>query len=129
MKYIIAYFYLFLAISSYGQSETRNYCTEIGQFDLTFYNQEAGGTYIILPKQRLGSIWGILKSDTLHGRWHDADGKGSIVILFNQDKSWFRADYNNDKEPEKWYKDGWHASLRPDDESSFEINGIKYNCE
>ncbi|MBO0320847.1 hypothetical protein J0X14_00950 [Muricauda sp. CAU 1633] len=119
----------------YAQSEeqntvmSKNYCTEIGRFDLLIDKDEVAGAYYLIHKKALGGVWGRLKDQVMTGRWHDADGKGDIVITFNQDFSFFTADYRSDDEPEKWYKDSWHGSLRPDTSASFDVKDKTYRCE
>lgn len=108
---------------------SREYCTEIGRFDLLFYNDEISGSYVLLPKKSLGSVWGILLKDVMTGRWLDADGQGDIIITFDKDFSWFTTSYRSDDEPEKWYKDQWHGQLRPDKEPGFSIGEKNYRCE
>jgi hypothetical protein len=113
------------------ESETllRNYCTEIGRFDLIFYEDEVSGAYSLLPKKSLGAVWGKLENRQMIGRWIDKDGQGDILIEFNQDFSWFTTSYRNDELPEKWYKNQWNGHLRPNNNSEFETNGKKYMCE
>lgn len=108
---------------------SKNYCTEIGRFDLLIDNDEVAGSYLLIHKNALGGVWGKLKDNIMTGRWHDADGKGDIVITFTDDFSFFTADYRSDNNPDKWYKDSWHGSLRPNNESSFENNNKIYTCE
>ncbi len=108
---------------------TRNYCTEIGRFDLLFYGNQVSGSYALLPKKSLGSIWGILEAQKMTGRWIDGDGEGDIIIDFNKDFSFFTTNYRSDEEPERWYTDQWHGYLRPNDNANFEAEGKKYQCE
>ncbi|MGX1928224.1 SMP-30/gluconolactonase/LRE family protein [Flagellimonas sp. 2504JD4-2] len=112
-----------------GKVYAKRYCTEIGRFDLLFDDDEIAGAYYLKPKNALGGIWGKLKGNVMTGRWHDADGEGDIILTFNEDFSFFTADYRADDEPEKWYKDSWHGALRPDDSISFEFNHKTYRCE
>ena len=107
----------------------RNYCTEIGRFDLWFYDDEISGSYVLLPKESLGAIWGKLENREMKGRWIDGDGAGDIIIQFNEDFSWFTTSYRSDKNPEKWYTDSWHGQLRPDQEPKFQVNKKVYVCE
>jgi len=107
----------------------RKYCTEIGRFDLLFYEKEVSGIYALLPKKSLGAVHGTLDGKVLTGRWIDADGGGDIIITFNEDYTWFTTDYRNDEDPGKWYRDQWHGALRETDETSFEKDGEKYQCE
>ncbi|MEX0313470.1 MAG: SMP-30/gluconolactonase/LRE family protein [Allomuricauda sp.] len=107
----------------------KRYCTEIGRFDLLFDDDEIAGAYYLKPKNALGGIWGKLKGNVMTGRWHDADGKGDITLTFNEDFSFFTADYRADDEPEKWYKDSWHGALKLDVSSTFEFNDKTYRCE
>ncbi|WP_136467841.1 SMP-30/gluconolactonase/LRE family protein [Flagellimonas onchidii] len=122
-----------LKISNFGMDKNsvhaKRYCTEIGRFDLLFDEDEVAGAYYLKPKNALGSVWGKLNGNVMTGRWHDADGAGDIVITFNDDFSFFTADYRADDEPEKWYKDSWHGSLRPNDDISFDFNNKTYLCE
>lgn len=109
---------------------SKNYCTEIGRFDMLIDNDEVAGAYYLIHKNALGGVWGKLSGNVMKGRWHDADGKGEIIITFSDDFSFFTADYRSDDEPEKWYKDSWHGSLRPNkNASSFESNSKTYRCE
>lgn len=108
---------------------SKNYCTEIGRFDLLIDEDEVAGAYLLIHKNALGGVWGRLKGNVMTGRWHDADGKGDIVITFKNDFSFFTADYRSDDEPEKWYKDSWHGALRNSDADSFEADGKSYRCE
>jgi len=62
----------------------RNYCTEIGRFDLIFYEDEVSGAYSLLPKKSLGAVWGKLENRQMIGRWIDEDGQGDIIMEFNQ---------------------------------------------
>ena len=107
----------------------RNYCTEIGRFDLMFYDDEISGSYVLLPKQSTGAIWGKLNGLEFVGRWIDGDGEGDIKMTFNKDFSWFTTSYRGDDEPDKWYIDQWHGQLRPNDNSQFEKDGKVYRCE
>ncbi|UJH68928.1 hypothetical protein [Allomuricauda sp. SCSIO 65647] len=107
----------------------KNYCTEIGRFDLLIDNDEVAGAYYLIHKNALGGVWGRLKGNVMTGRWHDADGKGDIIITFESDFSFFTADYRSDDEPEKWYKDSWHGSLRPNKASQFTAKGKTFKCE
>ena len=109
--------------------EERNYCTEIGRFDLLFYKDEVSGSYLLIPKNQLGAIWGKLDGTKVSGRWVDADGEGDIVLIFNSDFSFFRADYRSDEDPDKWYRDSWHGAIRLTDDDQFELNGVTYHCE
>ncbi len=122
-----------LKISNLGMDKNsvhaKRYCTEIGRFDLLFDEDEVAGAYYLKPKNALGGVWGKLNGHVMTGRWHDADGAGDIVITFNDDFSFFTADYRADDEPEKWYKDSWHGSLRPNDDISFDFNNKTYLCE
>ncbi|TMU54924.1 hypothetical protein [Flagellimonas algicola] len=126
---------MFHFAASFGQDKkentviSKNYCTEIGRFDLLFDNDEIAGAYYLIPKYALGGIWGKLSGKVMTGRWQDADGEGDIIITFNEDFSFFTADYRGDDEPEKWYKDSWHGSLRPNNGKNFESNGKSYRCE
>ena len=108
---------------------SKQYCTEIGRFDLLIDADEVAGAYLLIHKNALGGVWGRLKGNVMTGRWHDADGKGDIVITFENDFSYFTADYRSDSEPEKWYRDSWHGAQRPDDAPSFERNNTTYRCE
>lgn len=121
----------FLAAQEQGNNTilSKNYCTEIGRFDLLIDNDEVAGSYLLIHKNALGGVWGRLKGNVMTGRWHDADGKGDIIITFTDDFSFFTANYRSDDNPEKWYKDSWHGSLRPTDESSFQFNDKTYRCE
>ena len=112
-----------------SEVKSRNYCTEIGRFDLLFDADEVAGAYLLIHKKTLGGVWGKLKGKVMTGRWHDPDGEGDIILTFNDDFSFFTADYRSDDEPEKWYKDSWHGSLRPNDAITFESNGKSYRCE
>ena len=105
---------------------SRNYCTEIGRFDMLFYGDEISGSYALLPKRSLGAIWGKLKKLEMKGRWIDEDGKGDIIITFNQDFTFFTTSYRNDEHPEKWYEDSWHGHLRSNQNQKFSINGKEY---
>lgn len=122
-------------VIAFGQDKTettvisKNYCTEIGRFDLLMVDDEIAGAYLLIHKNALGGIWGRLKGKVMTGRWHDADGKGDIILTFNDDFSFFTADYRSDEEAEKWYKDSWHGSLRPDSAVTFVSNGKSYRCE
>ena len=107
----------------------RNYCSEIGRFDLIFYEDQVSGAYSLLPKKSLGAIWGKLKDQQMIGRWIDEDGQGDILIEFNEDFSWFTTSYRNDEHPEQWYRDQWHGHLRPEGKREFTIDGKKYKCE
>ena len=128
-------FFGLMCLLFYAQNEdqntimSKNYCTEIGRFDLLIDNDEVAGAYYLIHKKALGGVWGRLKDHVMTGRWHDADGKGDIIITFNPDFTFFTADYRNDDEPEKWHKDSWHGSLRPNETSSFEVNGKTFRCE
>ncbi len=108
---------------------SKNYCTEIGRFDLLIDNDEVAGSYLLIHKNALGGVWGRLKGNVMTGRWHDADGKGDIIITFTDDFSFFTANYRSDDNPEKWYKDSWHGALRPNENASFEFNNKTYTCE
>jgi len=108
---------------------SKNYCTEIGRFDLLIDNDEVAGSYLLIHKNALGGIWGRLNGNVMKGRWHDADGKGDIIITFERDFSFFTADYRSDAEPHKWYKDSWHGTLRPNANTSFKSNGKDFKCE
>ena len=112
-----------------NEVQAKNYCTEIGRFDLLIDKDEVAGAYYLKHKNALGGVWGRLTDHVMKGRWHDADGKGDIIITFNDDFSFFTADYRSDDEPDKWYKDSWHGALRPDSETTFEIEGKRYVCE
>lgn len=107
----------------------KNYCTEIGRFDLLFDADEIAGAYMLKHKNALGGIWGKLEGNIMTGRWIDADGTGDIIITFSDNFAFFTADYRGDDEPDKWYRDSWHGSLRPDDSKSFEFNTKTYTCE
>ena len=107
----------------------RQYCTEIGRFDLTFYNNEVTGSYVLLPKKSTGAIWGTIDNRAFTGRWIDGDGQGDIKITFSDTFSSFSTSYRGDKDPETWYTDQWHGHLRPNTEASFEKDGKKYTCE
>nr|WP_299071203.1 SMP-30/gluconolactonase/LRE family protein [uncultured Allomuricauda sp.] len=109
--------------------QAKNYCTEIGRFDLLIDADEVAGSYLLIHKDALGGVWGRLKGNVMTGRWHDADGKGDIIITFTEDFSFFTADYRSDDEPEKWHKDSWHGALRPDTGTSFDFNNKTYQCE
>ncbi|KQC30483.1 SMP-30/gluconolactonase/LRE family protein [Flagellimonas eckloniae] len=109
--------------------QAKNYCTEIGRFDLLIDADEVAGSYLLIHKDALGGVWGRLKGNVMNGRWHDADGKGDIIITFTEDFSFFTADYRSDDEPEKWHKDSWHGALRPDTGTSFDFNNKTYQCE
>jgi len=65
----------------------------------------------------------------MRGRWIGADGKGDIIINFNEDFSHFSTSYRNDVHPEKWYSDSWNGYLRPNQNSEFRIKEKKYQCE
>ncbi len=106
----------------------RNYCTEIGVFNLTFDDNEVAGSYSLTPKGTLGAVWGKLDGRKMTGRWIDPDGEGDIIISFNEDWSFFTTDYRGDDEPEKWYRDSWHGALKPQGKESFESNSINFNC-
>ena len=108
---------------------SRKYCTEIGRFDLIFDEDEISGSYALLHKKSLGSIWGKLEGNKAVGRWIDQDGTGDIIIEFNTDFSWFTTSYRNDEHPETWYRDQWHGQLRPGDQPTFSINDKTYRCE
>ena len=107
----------------------RNYCTEIGRFDLVFYDDEISGSYALLPKKSLGAIWGELEGLEMQGRWIDADGAGDIIIEFSQDFQHFSTSYRSDEAPDKWYKDSWNGYLRPNQDSAFTVGGKTYQCE
>ncbi len=107
----------------------RNYCTEIGRFDLLFYDDEISGSYALLPKESLGAVWGHLEGNKMEGRWVDADGTGDIIITFSDDFTSFTTSYRGDDEPEKWYTDSWTGFLRPNQDSTFVANGKTYRCE
>ncbi|UII81423.1 hypothetical protein [Flagellimonas sp. CMM7] len=108
---------------------SKNYCTEIGRFDLLIDNDEVAGSYLLIHKNALGGVWGRLKDTIMTGRWHDADGKGDIIMTFSKDFSFFTADYRSDDEPEKWYKNSWHGAIRPNSNNSFDFNNKTYRCE
>lgn len=108
---------------------SKNYCTEIGRFDLLIDENEVAGSYYLIHKKALGGVWGRLNGTTMEGRWHDADGKGDITLTFSEDFSFFTANYRSDDEPEKWYRDSWHGTLRISSESSFVFNNKTYRCE
>ncbi|MDC6366354.1 MULTISPECIES: hypothetical protein [Flavobacteriaceae] len=129
--FIILFFIAFQFIKAQEKNvvQAKNYCTEIGRFDLLIDNDEVAGSYYLIHKNALGGVWGILTDHVMKGRWHDADGKGDIIITFNDDFSFFTADYRNDDEPEKWYKNSWHGALRPNSSNEFEFNGKTYRCE
>ena len=134
MKNVVFIFFLIcLGYIGYAQSDSpvkvRNYCTEIGRFDLTFYENEVSGIYVLIHKKQIGAIWGSLIDNEMKGRWIDKDGAGEIIITFNSDYSSFRADYRSDDEPEKWYLDSWHGVLRISDNPSFKHDGKTYKCE
>ncbi|NAY91520.1 hypothetical protein GTQ34_06290 [Muricauda sp. JGD-17] len=127
---LIALLSLYFSIAQEAnQIKSKNYCTEIGRFDLLIDNDEVAGAYYLAHKNALGGVWGRLEGKTMRGRWHDADGKGDIIITFNEDFSFFTADYRSEDEPEKWYKDSWHGSLRPNDSTTFDFDGKTYRCE
>ncbi len=107
----------------------KRYCTEIGRFDLLFDVDEVAGAYLLKHKNALGGVWGKLDGKVMTGRWHDADGEGDIILTFNEDFSFFAADYRSDDDPEKWYKDSWHGALRPNSNPTFEFNTKTYTCE
>lgn len=119
----------FIPIKEERNIVTRNYCTEIGRFDMLFYDDEISGTYVLLPKKSTGSIWGVLEDKKMIGKWIDGDGSGDIIITFNEDFSWFTTDYRNYEKPDVWYRDSWHGLLRTSDNASFEVDGKKYQCE
>ena len=96
---------------------------------MLFYEDQIGGTYALLPKKMLGSIWGHLDGTRMTGRWIDEDGSGDIIIDFNETYSWFTTNYRSDDEPEKWYTDQWHGALRTTGESQFVENKVTYQCE
>nr|WP_299343475.1 hypothetical protein [Allomuricauda sp.] len=108
---------------------SKNYCTEIGRFDLLIDEDEVAGSYYLINKKALGGVWGRLNGNIMKGRWHDADGKGDITITFTDDFSFFTADYRSDDEPEKWYRDSWHGTLRTSAEPYFDFNNKTYRCE
>ncbi|MDH3698655.1 MAG: hypothetical protein OEQ81_08310 [Flavobacteriaceae bacterium] len=108
---------------------TRNYCTEIGRFDMLFYEDEISGYYVLLPKQSLGAIWGEIEDLVMNGRWIDEDGQGDIIITFNADFTYFTTTYRNDEEPDKWYEDSWHGHIRPDQSQQFIVGDKTYQCE
>ncbi len=107
----------------------RHYCTEIGRFDLLFYEDEVSGSYALLPKKSLGAVWGKLENQEMKGRWVDADGTGDIIIQFDEDLTFFSTAYRSDDEPDKWYRDSWNGHLRPDQGPKFSIEGKTYQCE
>jgi hypothetical protein len=117
--------------SSYGQEipEVQNYCTEYGRFDMLFYNDQISGSYQLLEKSSLGSIWGTLEDSVMTGRWMDGEGTGDIVITFNEGFLWFEVKYNNDQDPDNWIEDEWHGGPRPEKLVVFYRDGIKYVCE
>ncbi|MEM9648223.1 MAG: SMP-30/gluconolactonase/LRE family protein [Bacteroidota bacterium] len=108
---------------------TKNYCTEIGRFDLTFDSNEVAGAYLLKHKNALGAVWGKLEGLKMTGRWTDADGSGDIILTFTEDFSFFTADYRSDDEPKKWHIDSWHGALRPNGDISFEFNAKTFTCE
>lgn len=112
-----------------NQVKSKSYCTEIGRFDLLFDSDEIAGSYLLKHKNALGGIWGKLEGHIMTGRWLDADGQGDIILTFNDDYSFFAADYRADDEPEKWYKNTWHGALRPDDKAVFTREDKTYTCE
>ncbi len=82
-NFLIIFFMLLVSIGCKNDSThesknitVRNYCTEIGRFDLLFYEDEICGSYALLPKKSLGAIWGKLEDLEMKGRWVDADGGG-----------------------------------------------------
>ncbi len=121
-----------LAFIPFRQDEkitTRNYCTEIGRFDMLFYEDEISGTYVLLTKKSTGAIWGNLAGNKMTGKWVDGDGSGDIIITFNEDFTWFTTDYRSYENPTVWYRDQWHGSLRTTANSAFEVDGKRYKCE
>ncbi len=123
----------FCSYQSLAQDATeiviRNYCTEIGRFDLVFYGDEVTGSYLLIPKNQLGAFWGRLDGEEITGRWVDGDGVGDIIVTFSTDFKTFRADYRSDEHPEKWYRDSWHGVLRPNEDPDFTYEGVTYRCE
>ena len=119
-----------MSLDSFSQSEliVREYCTEIGRFDLTFFEDEISGSYTLLPKKSLGAIWGQMEVFTMIGRWLDGDGTGDIIMTFSTDYSSFSTRYRSDDEPDKWY-DNWNGYLRPNQDHQFTIDGKIYQCE
>jgi len=89
------------------------YCTEIGVFDLVFDDNDIAGAYSLNHKNILGAIWGSLVKDQMEGRWMDSDSSGDVIITFQNNRSWFTADYRNDDEPDKWYKDQYMVLSAP----------------
>ncbi|MDC6361956.1 MULTISPECIES: hypothetical protein [Flavobacteriaceae] len=108
---------------------SKNYCTEIGRFDLLIDSDEVAGAYYLIHKNALGGVWGRLKNNVMTGRWHDADGKGDIIITFTDDFNFFTADYRSDDDLDQWYRDSWHGSLRPNTSPTFDEKGKTYRCE
>ncbi len=133
IKHVFIAFLLIAVGRAYGQEKNillaKQYCTEIGRFDLLIDDDEVAGAYYLKPKNALGGVWGKLQGNIMTGRWHDADGKGDIIITFEDDFAFFTADYRSDDDLEKWYKDSWHGALRTTTEASFERNGQRYQCE
>jgi len=107
----------------------RNYCTEIGRFDLLFYEDEISGSYLLLPKKSLGAVWGKLEGLKMRGRWIDEDGKGDIVIIFDQNFEAFSTSYRNDEHLEKWYTGSWNGHIRKNSNAEFSIDKKKFRCD
>lgn len=97
-----------------AQSEftTRSYDTEFGRFDLWFHNDQISGSYEIKPKNIIGSIWTIMDGSVASGRWTDPDGTGDIILTFQSGFDQFTADYRSDNQPDLWYRDQWHGTIR-----------------
>lgn len=94
----------------------RTYNTEFGRFDVWIQGSQVTGSYQIVPKRVIGSVWAKLDGMKATGRWKDPDGEGDIILLFEAGFQKFTADYNNDKNPNKWFRDQWHATQLKDHE-------------
>ncbi|MEQ9296999.1 MAG: hypothetical protein RIF33_00475 [Cyclobacteriaceae bacterium] len=111
----LLWLFLLLNLQSFAQPEIthKTYDTEFGRFDLWFHGDQLSGTYEIEPKEIIGSVWATLDDQLATGRWIDPDGQGDIILMFEEGFEQFRADYRGDDEPDKWYRDQWHGTLKP----------------
>ncbi len=115
MKYLTLTILIFLLNDpclAQSKVEHKVFDTEFGRFDLWFQGEQITGSYEIAPKTIIGSIWARLDGLTATGRWTDPDGTGDIVLIFEEGLEQFRADYRGDDDPDKWYRDQWHGTVK-----------------
>jgi hypothetical protein len=95
-----------------ADSPRQRYCTYAGPVELEISGSVVRGVYEITPKKITGTLSGTFVAGRIDALWQDADGRGNIVFLFDNDRRTFVSLIENSvRAPGVWTQGFWHGVL------------------